>query len=259
MLRIHHATAKRAENLGLVLAVFEKAGVEFVQGFWPQLNRTLVHTDPKLLVDGFETYKLIALEYPKLDVAYNYGDDAWTVSLGDDELASADTLKEAWAEVLEQVEDGLDIEGESEELDEEDEEPKGNVVPARYREEYAARGNPRNCGDWLAQWLEGTFTARDAATNTEYFDHVAFTAMIVANGVDTIGKWFLLPASGQQGWKGRFRMNGRQKLEKSIARTKKLFDHSGAEVRVPEEFIEELWKKHPDDELSYWEANPPKA
>lgn len=122
----------------------------------------------------------------------------------------------------------------------EEDEPSGSVVPESYRAAYKANEATigQSCGDWLAVWLEGETASLNG------FDVDAFQAILDASEVDNNGKWASLPQSGQRGWVGRWRMNGRQQLEKVIARTGFLWDANGKRVEVPEAFLAEMQGKH---------------
>ena len=137
--------------------------------------------------------------------------EAMTEHHAADEVSEEDMIEAG--EALTDIEQPVDLD------DEEGDEPVSrNVVKPRYRQLYKERGNPNHCGDWLAAELDGLFTGSDGK-----FDHEAFTACLRANSVDFSGKWADLPISGQNGWVGRYRMNGRQKLERVVLATGKLF------------------------------------
>lgn len=123
----------------------------------------------------------------------------------------------------------------------EDDEPKvsGSVVPEHYRQQYrAASTNGQTCGDWLAEWLVAETTT---ATGLNVED---LTAIFVANGLDLSKGWGTLPTSGQKGWVGRYRMNGRQVLEKVVAKTGLVRDAFGTAVFPPEDFLATMRTKH---------------
>lgn len=122
----------------------------------------------------------------------------------------------------------------------EDEEPKasGSVVPEHYRTQYrAASSNGQTCGDWLAEWLVGQ-------TNNGTFNVEDFQAIIEHNGLDQTKAWAKLPTSGQLGWVGRYRMNGRQALEKVAAQRGYVLDTMANMVLIPEDFLATIRTKH---------------
>ena len=96
---------------------------------------------------------------------------------------------------------------------EEDGPKKVSPFAAKYQSAYRAAGHPTHCGDWLAKELEGTFVGEAG------FDPDHFTLLLEANDVPMVGKWADLPTSGQKGWVGRYRANGRQKLEMRVIET----------------------------------------
>ena len=113
-----------------------------------------------------------------------------------------------------------------------------DVVGRAIRQRGHDPGNSRNCGDWLAQELDGPFTNEKGK-----FDHELFTRVLELNGVELEGRWANLPSSGQNGWIGRYRMNGRRKLERRIAKTGVLVlfvDHKceeTVEIAPPEDWL----------------------
>jgi hypothetical protein len=159
----------------------------------------------------------------------------WTVSHddGDDPIYDGDKLPEL-ADLLEAAqEQGLSLEVE------EPEEEAGNVVAEKYRIEYKlASTNGQTCGDWLAEWLVAQ------THGGEGFNVADFTAILISNDVDMRGKWAGLPESGQKGWIGRYRMNGRQVLEKVVALRGTITDIVGSESTVPAEALSILRTKH---------------
>ena len=158
-------------------------------------------------------------EYPKLTLEAIDGDDidheVYTNECGGfvvthvdgEEVYSGDKVPEL-AEILDTaIEMGLDLEA-----DEEEEKPSGSVVPEEYRIQYKEKSsNGQTCGDWLAEFLVGQ------THNAQGFNVEDFTYILNRNDVDMTAKWAKLPESGQPGWIGRYRMNGRQVLERLVA------------------------------------------
>lgn len=143
-------------------------------------------------------------------------------------------------------EDEADIQAEltdEADTDEDEDEPCGSIVSEKYRDEYRARGNPDHCGDWLANMLEGQFTKLNENTQKPVFDDASFIEMLAENDVDMSGKWARLPESGGRGWQGRFRMNGRQKLELRVAHSGVLVLR-GRKMKVPSGFLQQLRTRH---------------
>lgn len=125
---------------------------------------------------------------------------------------------------------------------EEEDEPRvsGSVVPESYRAKYRAESSTgRSNGDWLAEQLAND--TLDAKGNLQLED---FRAVLSNNGVDQTGKWARLPESGGRGWQGRFRMNGRQVLEKLVTKAAVYIDPVGAKHTPSEEWLETMQAKH---------------
>lgn len=249
---IHHATVKRAAALGFTLT--EKDDV--VVGLINDTNIELEADDAKFVIVGLQLAKRFHLEYPAMLVGMEAGNDTGTVfhvSDPDNTLAEFGVdsdLDEVFATALENAQnDELDpTKANPDDPDVEDEEETtGNVVSQRYKDEYRARGNPNNCGDWLATVLEGAFTKTVVdGKKTKAFNFDAFTVCLQLNGVAFTGKWAALPESGQKGWQGRYRMNGRQLLEKRVAASGKLYLFPGEEpLPCPADERERLLAKHP--------------
>jgi hypothetical protein len=98
----------------------------------------------------------------------------------------------------------------AEALDEkpEEEQPEakpGSVVKTKYRAIYAERGHPTHCGDALAVALNN-LVLDGSRCNIEYFKMI-----MDANNVD-MSKY----RTSGNGWQGRYRMTGRNKLAKQV-------------------------------------------
>ena len=104
---------------------------------------------------------------------------------------------------------------------------------------YKAKGDVSNCGDWLAKTLKEAFLHPK-----EGFDFDAFVACCTANGLDTSEKWAINRAPG---WQGRFRMNGRQKLEIVVAKQGYL-KINGKKVEPTGVFLKAMRDRHEFDE-----------
>ena len=123
------------------------------------------------------------------------------------------------------------------------------VVKAKYHQLYRERGNPRHCGDWLAKTLDGVFD------NGGSFDADAYAEFLRANGVEMVGKWAALPASDQPGWKGRFRMNGRQKLQRRVLKTGvllRIIDGKTVEEEAPIDWLLHMETMFPAINVEAW-------
>lgn len=243
---IHHATIKRAASLGIVLT--ETAQGE-ANAHHTERNRAVIHADAKHAVFLAQLAAKLALEYPQVTIAasgaYVNGEEFWTIEDLDPELDmnSEDTLDAAFSDIVDAIPEGTEIE--------EEEAAPVVVVSERYKAEYAARGDATGCGDWLHQTLK-RYTSQakvsgddGKVTTVNVFDEPGFTACLVANGIELKGKWAALPDSGQKGWQGRYRMNGRQKLELPVCRTGQLVLENGTTVTVPAEDLYNLRARHP--------------
>jgi hypothetical protein len=115
---------------------------------------------------------------------------------------------------------------------------------------YKARGDINNCGDWLALVLKDEFLSEqetDEGQKTE-FDVDGFTECLEANGVPVMKGRNYLPFANRRsrGWQGRFRMNGRQKLEVVVA--KQGFVKIGRDkIKAPRQALSVLRQKHPQE------------
>lgn len=124
----------------------------------------------------------------------------------------------------------------------EEEEPRvsGSVVPESYRAKYRLESSTgRSNGDWLAEQLAGD--TLDGKGNLQLED---FRAVLTNNSIDQTGKWARLPESGGRGWQGRFRMNGRQVLEKIVTKTGVYFGPTGIEHIPSAEWLKTMRAKH---------------
>lgn len=243
---IHHATLKKAQTVGVIMTEEDTSDGVMVRAFWAERNKTVDGEPGEKAADvlaDMMALRTIVLEWPGF--TFDRDDTDWAIQHGDQQLGVGTRLADALKEALDACEEqGLDpsVAPEGEEADED--EPTGRViVAARYKAEYAARGNPNHCGDWLAGFMDGMFT-KGMIDGKPLFDHEGFAAFLVKNGVELTGKWAALPESGQKGWQGRYRMNGRQKLEKVIVERGSVIHPDGTEIKVPADFLGALAKRH---------------
>lgn len=248
MTSIHHATAKRAEAEGIALALYDNDTiVRATDGG----EHAIWHESGKVALEAALLARTLRREYPAIAFANaldgDTGADAGFVlfaSHDGDELARfEDGVIPALADLLDTaIEHDIDPEEGAE-----DEGAPVVVVAPLYKQRYAEGGHPEHCGDWLAYQLEGAFATtatNDKGKAVASFDTDAFSACLTDNGIELVGKWAALPTSGQPGWQGRYRMNGRQKLERQVASCGELVLH-GATIAVPEDALEVLRTKHP--------------
>jgi hypothetical protein len=247
MTSIHHATAKRAAEAGITLEILDDAGIiRAKQGDGP----AVWHTKAGITLDAAILQRTLEAEYPAIgfgnaqdeDTGIDIGFHAYSAT-GDD--AGAPFAQ--WDHVPD-IADVLD-EAIAHDIDPEEGAEQGTgpviVVAPKYKRRYAEGGHPEHCGDWLAYQLEGVFQLPPSTPNgNPVFDVDAFASCLVANGVELVGKWAALPTSGQAGWQGRYRMNGRQKLEQQVAASGELI-LDGATIPVDPDALEVLRTKHP--------------
>ena len=234
-MRIHHATAAKATKLGIELTV---SGDLFAATLPKHNGRicTFYHAKAPEALAAAELEKMLRAEYPALTLEYDGND--YSVRHNEALLFESPDLP-SLAGILEVCEDS-EIDP-TEGLD--DEQPEVVVVKAKYKVEYAARGNPDNCGDELAQLLDGMFVTQKGE-DPEAFDWQVFESFLVLNGVDISGKWATLPSTGSRGWQGRYRMNGRQKLEQVIAERGTVILLDKREIKMSAETIETFRERH---------------
>lgn len=269
----HHATIKNAAKFGIILT----GDADSATAKHAQTGVTIEGIDGKVVTAICRIAARLKAEYPMLVVEFDEGDEGDEGSgegriLPADVDAATEMLSEGEALVTFSLTDPIDVDGIITEAleaaqeadisldgDDEDEETVGNVVPEKYKIEYAARGNRDHCGDWLAKQLDGKFREIDPQTSDDMFSVSQFLDFLRDNGTDLTGKWVDLPNSGQHGAIGRFRMNGRQKLEKALARKTHLI-MGDRKIAIPAEVREELASKHPEPKAKVARETPaPKA
>lgn len=241
-MNIHHATAKKAEKLGVRLEAKEIDG-QFVAQATNVDGVRFASTDPKVALGFAALSHQFLADYPAL--AIEQDSIAEFVIIHTDEEKTKTSLL-----TLSQVPDLAEILDEChvQELDPEigfEEDKPSVVVPDAYKRAYAERGNRDHCGDWLALAMEDAFIGGDMK-----FDADAFTVCLVENETDMTGKWANLPTSGQRGWKGRYRMNGRQKLELQLVR-RGYITIDGKKLEPSRDYLERLLDKHPHIDVEW--------
>lgn len=115
--------------------------------------------------------------------------------------------------------------------DDEAEEGGGSVVPAKYKQMYAERGDATTCGDWLALKLNELCHVMDGKKKVTDYDRVENIA--VANGV-TVDRVDRL-GTATNGWQGRYRMTVRNMLTPLVAAKGFLFVPEGCGVKADTE------------------------
>ncbi len=257
---IHHATATKAAAEGIALAQDENNGIAIAT---EDGQHAIWHTSAKVALAAALLARTLRAEYPAIAIGNaqdpDTGADAGLVGhVAEGEEAGAtfggwdDGVIPSIAEVLDAaIEAGHDPEAGAE-----DDSAPVVVVAPLYKQRYADGGHPEHCGDWLAYQLEGAFAIAGTSPTgkkTEAFDTDAFSSCLTDNGIELVGKWAALPTSGQPGWQGRYRMNGRQKLERQVASCGELVLH-GATIEVPADALDVLRAKHPKAHVPAEEA-----
>ena len=236
---IHHATVKRAEKAGIVLTELEARadGATMIRAFWPKRAVATEHASPKAALDVAILKQRLHGEYSNVRVDLGAKDDqAGTIAIdpegeGEFQLIEFNPMNfdidDVFTRTLEEmVEQGIDfVEADSEDED------RGNIVPRKYREKYAAQGHPNTCGDWLANVLNDRCLVLDEK-GKPIFDIDAFDAIFDANKGDRSGKWNNAKVKQSNGWQGRYRMSGRIALAKTVA-INKVIKLPGEKDQVP--------------------------
>lgn len=209
--------------------------VQMIEG----IERTELHHARK--AKALKLAQLLDAEYPIIGMQPVFDDDdvrvtGWMFDDGNDDFYETETAEvPSIADVLEAAEEyGVDLEGE-----EEDDEPSGTIVKEVYRIRYAeVSSTGQSNGDWLAEQLAADTMGIDG------FNVDDFANILANNEVDQSGAWARLPESGQKGWVGRWRMNGRQVLEKFVALRGYYVDATGTRLEVPADFLLDLRARH---------------
>lgn len=211
---VHHARKAKALRLAEVFAAEYTA-----------LKLTPLNADGERGVEGED-------ERPISGFVVDHSDEFGTLT---EVLKTTDGKAPELADVLEACADAdLDPEGE------EEEKSSGSIVKEHYRKLYKeSSSNNQTCGDWLAEFLTS-----ECWSVADGFNPDAFMTVLTNNEIDQSRPWAQLYQSGQPGWVGRWRMNGRQAIEKQIAWTGFIIDANGAKHDIPEGPLADLQSKH---------------
>lgn len=198
----------------------------------------------------------LAAEYPHVTIEvigedidhdqYDQSFDALSVLYGEEEVGQIDPKAVTLEAILEAVvEAGFDPEADPETGEVEDDEPSSrSTVDDRYKVLYAeVSENGRNCGDWLASFLNDQCLTGKTGT----LDVDRFASVLINNGIEMgTPKWASAYRAngGARGWQGRFRMSGRVVLEKVVAQNAVIFGADGQKFSVPADALEALRAKH---------------
>lgn len=235
MVAIHHAIAKRAEKLGVILEHLpdENEGEQF-KAHWPKLNQVLFGGSAKTVLDDMAALIEIKQMFQSFKVTL---DDPYVITgkgfkVTDKSLSFAFAqAKKAWKEQIAasaDTDDADEIEDEDEDEQEggDEEGRAGSVVKQKYRARYAEAGHPNTCGDWLAETLNA-YTTNKAGFNLELFAEVC-----AMNGLN-MSKYAVAKPSDR----GRFKMTGRNMLARVVFLNGELLLHTGP-VKAPAEWMQ---------------------
>jgi len=190
---------------------------------------------------------ILAAEYPALEVA-PIGNEigkldrfvtSWTDGADEDRVIVLTTKKVPEIADIFAACDDMDLDPEALEAEEEDR-TSSSIVPEHFRKLYRENSSTgRSNGDWLAERL-----ATDTLGAKDKFIVEYFTQVLENNGVDLSGKWAQARFNLANGGSGRYRMNGRQVMEKTVAKQGVYFDALQVEHEVPADFLATLRSKH---------------
>lgn len=116
------------------------------------------------------------------------------------------------------------------------------VVPVSYQKAYGAKGH---CGDWLANTLVPFGRDQDGQMVFEEWE-----ALFSDNGLDLTAKWANSDRT-KGGWQGRYRMSGRQQLEKMVLQRGALIWTDGTVQDAPADWLADMATKHPKVKLEW--------
>lgn len=211
-IKMHHATKAKYEKLqGLLAAEYPALTIEAVGDDIGKLVEFITtHTVPTGEEDGNESVQTVMTtkKVPEIADIFNACEDM-----------------------------GLDPE--AIEVDS-DTGPTSSIVPATYRKIYQeASSTRRSNGDWLAERL-----ATDTLNGEQKLIVDDFTSVLERNGVDLDGKWAQARFALANGGSGRYRMNGRQKLEKQVALNEVYIGPDGTEHKPEKKWLKAMQATH---------------
>lgn len=243
MTSIHHAVVRSAASKGVVLTQDE----DHVTAHMPEPNRRVTleveyDTEQPTQTDVTDRARdawdiltnLMAFEaeHPGIRIEQEDGDFVGYAALdgkirltgdGEKDEIARDPEFEDLIETLNEhlAEQDADEGGEDAE---DDDESTGSVVPTKYKAEYAARGNPNHCGDWLAETLASLCRVLD-----EHGKEVTDIDRLetIANANDVAPARYGKLGLATNGWQGRFRMTIRNMMVPRIAAKGFLFIPEG--------------------------------
>lgn len=234
MARLHHATAKRAEEHGVTMA-HDGDNWTGTKG-----EASWTHEDPKIALDATIFDALIRAEYPALTLIEADGFQVTAANSEGEEVRLFHDAKPPKSSDLADIIEAADAHGIDAEAgyEEDDDQQTGSVVAPHYKRQYAEDGHPNNNGDWL----NGIFAelklvvVEGKKTRT---DVQGFNTLFADNGIISedhkFGGAFHGTAPRTNGWEGRFRMSGGNMLRRKISDAGVLIAF-GETIEVPEAF-----------------------
>lgn len=215
--KIHHATAAKAEKLGVTLAYDTKAQAMLLKAgsrrMWhPEDAKALL--EAYCAIDAFEKANPLVRINQKAPAPGEAYFEAVYATARNIVIASDPDLADLLETLNEQVEDGS--------IEENRPQASGGVVPSKYKQRYAENGDPTTCGDWLALLLNQYCQVQEGKKTITDLDRVE--AIAIANGVEATRVDRL--GTQTNGWQGRYRMTVRNMLTKVVA--------SKGEILIPE-------------------------
>lgn len=244
-IRIHHATAKKAEAASILLTIVDdENGDPWCRAFWPERGTEIFHVEsPAALAAMIEAQCYInANPGRNISTQWNEDDGIYEVAITDEQgsLAIGMDVKDAIVEAAkvdagEAQRPGAEEDGDGD-GDEDEPEAAGSVVSDVFKQRYKERGRKADCGDWLALTLEQYCRVMDTESGREVTDLDRFITIATANGVD--GERYL-NTTHNRGWQGRVRMTVRMILAKRVADKGFLFVPEGngtksdVEIKAP--------------------------
>src|SRR6185312_9220781 len=216
MTKIHHRTATKAANKGIMPEEAPEGSDFLYRAFWePVLGSKTQEAgvtiefwsnDASELCDAAIWARMMVVEHPGL--SFEQEGDAINIAFGSRELGTVEALEDlaqATNEALDELTDEERAEALEASEDDEEEERSGSVVPDKYKRLYAEAGHAGNCGDWLALTLDPLVTSKTG------FDVDAMDEIARLNGIDTSKL-----NRSSRGWQGRYRMTTRNMLVKRV-------------------------------------------
>ena len=223
-MKIHHATAARAEAAGIALNVVEFGeGELMVKASWPERAVELHYADAPGAVNAMLKVQQFMNDAEDDGIKFSQQDDGegelqYRIDNADGCLALEYDLDAAITTATENLSEGTFVDGETgEQLDEDAEGEGGSVVKDVFKQRYKEAGRKQDCGDWLALQLESIthVVVQDGEKETTIVDMDRLQTLLGANDVDY--QKYLDNNAFNRGWQGRFRMTTRMILAKRVA------------------------------------------